>query len=52
MVNDMPNASRRHFLTLAGVSTAAALFSPQALVSQETLASAVPRKCLPACRRA
>ena len=33
MAIDMPNTSRRRFLTVAGASTAAAFFSPQGLVA-------------------
>jgi hypothetical protein len=33
MAIDMPNTSRRRFLTVAGVSTAAAFFSPQKAVA-------------------
>jgi nicotinamidase-related amidase len=35
MTNDMPNTSRRHFLTVAGASTAAALLSPRKIVAEE-----------------
>jgi nicotinamidase-related amidase len=33
-MTDMPNTSRRHFLTVAGASTAAALFAPQQIVAE------------------
>jgi nicotinamidase-related amidase len=33
-MTDMPNTSRRHFLTVAGASTAAALFAPQQIAAE------------------
>lgn len=36
MATDMPNTSRRRFLTVAGVSTAAAFFAPQNAVSEDS----------------
>jgi nicotinamidase-related amidase len=40
MTNEMPNTSRRRFITVAGASTAAALLSPRKITAEELVGAA------------